>query len=395
MPHAVVLDSTSTHMEETMKKYLSVGLPLVLLAGGAQAQSSVTLYGVVDLGIDYANNVVNASNGATVPGSGGKLFQMQSGVPLGSRWGLKGSEDLGGGLSAIFRLESGFDAANGQAGGGLAFSRNAYVGIRSDRYGTLTLGRQWDANVDLLEPFTLNGQYGGWYFAHPNDVDNLDNGFSLTNAVKYVSPTIAGVTLEGHYSPGGHAGAFSTDSTWSAAIAYAGGAFGAGVGYLRVNDPVTAVAGYGSGGGFTNAIYGDALARARSQSVLAAGVSYALGSLKVSANFSDAAFRSANGGGDMTFQNYEVSSTYSVSSALLVGAGFTYTIGHAHASDTTPKYQQVNLITQYALSKRTTVYAMGAFQNASGAAPVAQIAGFNPSSTSRQVAARLGVTHQF
>ncbi|WP_213309032.1 porin [Paraburkholderia sacchari] len=378
-----------------MKKFVSAGLPLILLAGGAQAQNSVTLYGVVDLGIDYANNVVNARNGQAVAGSGGRLVQMQSGVPLGSRWGVKGTEDLGGGLSAIFRLESGFDAANGQAGGGLAFSRNAYVGIQSARYGTLTLGRQWDANVDLLEPFTLNGQYGGWYFAHPNDMDNLDNGFSVPNAIKYVSPAIAGITFEGHYSPGGHAGAFSTDSTWSAALAYAGGAVSAGVGYLHVDDPLTAVAGYASGGGFTNAIYGDALARARSQSVLAAGVSYALGSLKVSADFSDTAFRSAVGGGDMTFQNYEISGTYSVTSALLLGAGFTYTIGHSHASDTTPKYQQVNLIAQYALSKRTSLYAMGAFQNASGDAPVAQIAGFNPSSTSRQVAARLGVTHQF
>lgn len=378
-----------------MKKYLCMGLPLMLLAGGAQAQSSVTLYGVIDLGVDYANNVVNARNGQAVPGSGGRLFQMQSGVPLGSRWGLKGSEDLGGGLSAIFRLESGFDTANGQAGGGLAFSRNAYVGIRSERYGTVTLGRQWDANVDLLESFTLNGQYGGWYFAHPNDMDNLDNGFSVPNAIKYVSPNIAGVTFEGHYSPGGHAGAFSTDATWSAALAYTGGAFAAGVGYLHVGDPLTAVAGYGSGGGFTNAIYGDALARAKSQNVLAAGASYALGSLKVSAAFSDTAFRSAIGGGDMTFQNYEISGTYLLTSELLVGAGFTYTIGHAHASDSTPKYQQVNLIAQYALSKRTSVYAMGAFQNASGEAPVAQIAGFNPSSTSRQVAARLGLTHQF
>ena len=74
-----------------MKKHLIMGLPLVLLAGGAQAQSSVTLYGVLDLGLDYANNVVRANNGQAVAGSGGRLVQMQSGVPLGSRWGLKGT----------------------------------------------------------------------------------------------------------------------------------------------------------------------------------------------------------------------------------------------------------------------------------------------------------------
>ena len=87
-----------------MKKYLTMGLPLLALARGAQAQSSVTLYGIVDLGVDYANNVANAVNGQAVPGSGGRLFQMQSGVPLGSRWGLKGNEDLGGGIAVPLAL---------------------------------------------------------------------------------------------------------------------------------------------------------------------------------------------------------------------------------------------------------------------------------------------------
>ncbi|KWF24769.1 porin [Burkholderia pseudomultivorans] len=377
-----------------MKKIAAAGVSLVLLSAGAYAQSSVTLYGIVDLGVDYANNVANATNGSAVPGSGGRLFQMQSGVPLGSRWGLLGSEDLGGGLRAVFRLESGFDAATGSSGG-LAFSRNAYVGIASERFGTLTFGRQWDANVDLLEPFTLNGQYGGWYFAHPNDMDNLDNGFSVPNAIKYVSPTIAGVTVEGHYSPGGRAGQFSTDSTFSAAVAYRGGAFSAGVGYLQVNDPATAVAGYASGGGYANAVYGDALAAARSQRVIAAGAAYAVGAFKVSADFSNTVFRPAAGGGNLSFQNYEVSGTWQATGALLFGAGFTFTVGHDDAAGKSPRYQQLNLIAQYALSKRTSVYAMVAGQNASGDAPVAQIAGFNPSNTTRQVVGRAGITHQF
>ncbi|CAN0626071.1 Porin [Burkholderia multivorans] len=377
-----------------MKKYAAAGLSLALLSAGAHAQGSVTLYGVVDLGIDYANNVASAADGKATPGSGGKLFQMQSGVPLGSRWGLLGGEDLGGGLRTVFRLESGFDAATGSSGG-LAFSRNAYVGLASDRFGTLTFGRQWDANVDLLEPFTLNGQYGGWYFAHPNDMDNLDNGFSVPNAIKYVSPAIAGFTFEGHYSPGGHAGRFSTDSTFSAAAAYSGRAFSAGVGYLHVNDPATAVAGYVSGGGFANAVYGDALAAARSQSVIAAGAAYTAGAFKVSADFSNTVFRPKAGGGNLSFQNYEISGSYRVTPALLFGAGFTFTAGHDDATGKSPRYQQLNLIAQYALSKRTSVYAMVAGQNASGDAPAAQIAGFNPSNTTRQVVGRLGMTHQF
>ncbi|MGF6408702.1 porin [Paraburkholderia tuberum] len=378
-----------------MKKAAVVGATLALISLGARAQSTVTLYGIVDLGIDYANNVSKASSGTAIAGSGAKLVQMQSGVPLGSRWGLKGEEDLGGGLRTVFRLESGFDAATGGLGGGLAFSRNAYVGLSSNRLGTLTFGRQWDANVDLLEPFTLNGQYGGWYFAHPNDMDNLDNGFSVPNAIKYVSPTLGGATFEGHYSPGGIAGQFSTNSTYSAAVAYNGANASAAVGYLHISDPSTAVAGYVSGGGFANAVYGDALAAARSQSVLALGTAYKQGAFKVSANFSNTVFRPKAGGANLTFQNYELSGSYQVTAALVVGGGLTYTVGHDDATDKSPKYEQINLIAQYALSKRTSVYAMAAGQNAQGDATVAQIAGFNPSSSKRQVATRLGITHSF
>ncbi|MCP2091774.1 UNVERIFIED_ORG: putative porin [Paraburkholderia sediminicola] len=378
-----------------MKRITFAALPLALAVAGAHAQSSVTLYGIIDLGIDYANNVANGSNGNIVPGSGGKLTQMQSGVPLGSRWGLLGKEDLGGGNQAIFRLESGFDAATGGMGSGLAFSRNAYVGIKSSQYGQLTFGKQWDASVDIVEPFTLNGQYGGWYFAHPNDMDNLDDGFPVNNAVKYVSPNLAGFTFEGHYSFGGVAGRFSDNSSYSAAVGYSHGAFSAGVSYLRINDPITAVVGYGSGGGYVNAIYGDALANARYQGAFSAGVAYVLGSLKVAADYSNVDFAAGPGRHDLHFQNYEVSGIYSVTSALTIGAGYTFTTGLDHATDTLPKYHQANLIAQYSLSKRTSVYVMGIYQHAAGTAQHAQVTAFNPSSTQNQVVARVGITHSF
>jgi predicted porin len=378
-----------------MNKKWIAALPIMAAAAGAHAQSAVTLYGIIDLGIDYANNVAAGNNGQLVPGSGAKLVQMQSGVTAGSRWGLRGSEDLGGGMQAVFRLESGFNAATGALGGGLAFSRNAYVGIRSDQYGQLTLGKQWDATVDLIEPFTLNGQYGGWYFAHPNDMDNLDNGFPVNNAVKYISPTLYGFVFEGHYSLGGTAGAFSTNSSYSAAAQYTFKSFSAGVGYLRVYTPITAVAGYASGGGFVNAVFGAALANARYQGVLSAGASYTLGSLRLAADFSDVNFEAQSGGTGLTFQNYEVSGSYAITPALTVAAGYTFTTGVDHATDTEPKYHQANLIAQYSFSKATTIYAMGAYQRAAGSAENAQITGFNPSNTKTQVVARVGITHFF
>lgn len=101
-----------------------------LLCGSAQAQSSVTLYGLVDLGIDFSR----AGNGTSK--------RLISGGSYGSRVGFRGTEDLGAGLSAVFRLESGINADTGAfAQGGLAFGREASVGLASRSLGTLQLGR--------------------------------------------------------------------------------------------------------------------------------------------------------------------------------------------------------------------------------------------------------------
>jgi predicted porin len=83
------------------------------------AQTSITLYGVIDEGINYTSNAGDKS-----------AYQLESGYAQGSRWGLKGSEDLGSGLKAIFDLENGFDASTGAFGqGGRMFGRQAFVGL--------------------------------------------------------------------------------------------------------------------------------------------------------------------------------------------------------------------------------------------------------------------------
>jgi predicted porin len=353
------------------------------VVGTAHAQSSVTLYGLLDTGLDFASNV-----------NGQHLWQISSGVTAGSRWGLRGNEDLGGGLSAIFKLEAGINSANGAAGSGLAFSRNAYVGLSSKTAGTITLGRQWDPIVDLIGPYSLNQLYGGWYFSHPNDMDNLDNGFAISNAVKYTSPNIGGFTGEALYSFGGQAGQFSNDSAYSGALSYTNGPFSIGAGYLRVNDPETAVQGYQNGGSYTNAVYGNYLINARSQNIFAAGASYNFGKFTLLGDFTNVDFQQGDSGHDVKFQNYEVSATVAATAHLNLAAGYTYTDGKDHASGAEPTYQQLNLIAEYELSKRTAVYVLAALQKAGGGA-VAQIAGFDPSSNSKQAVGRVGIRHAF
>lgn len=128
-----------------MKKSL-VALAALAVVGAASAQSTVTLYGVADA---YFASTKSGVGAASVTQS-----QIQSGGANGSRWGLKGSEDLGGGLKANFQIESGFNIDDGSAVSGLAFSRQAYVGV-SGAFGAVTLGRQYSA-YDALRGATNN-----------------------------------------------------------------------------------------------------------------------------------------------------------------------------------------------------------------------------------------------
>ncbi|GLU33620.1 porin [Trinickia caryophylli] len=109
---------------------------LCALTTSAYAQSSVTLYGIVDTGIEY----VSHANAA-----GDRVIRMPAVTgEFPSRWGLRGTEDLGGGYSAVFTLESGFNMRDGSSGqGGRLFGRQAFVGLKSTTYGTLAFGRQY------------------------------------------------------------------------------------------------------------------------------------------------------------------------------------------------------------------------------------------------------------
>jgi len=175
-----------------MKKSLFVASMMgAFIAPAVYAQSSVTLYGTLDAGLVYTNNQRGHNN-----------FQQASGSVSNTYFGLKGSEDLGAGLHAIFTLESGFNLNNGQfTQNNNLFNRQAFVGLQSNQYGTVTLGRQYDSTVDFLAPLSAaGGGYGNNLAAHPFDNDNLDNSFSVQNSVKYTSPNFGGLKFGGMYA---------------------------------------------------------------------------------------------------------------------------------------------------------------------------------------------------
>jgi len=134
---ALLLLSLKSTEISSMKKTLLAAALLVGFAGVAQAESSVTLYGIIDTGLGYTN--IKPGKGMESHSS----FGMINGVQSGSRWGLRGTEDLGDGLKAVFTLESGFNSGNGKhAQDDRLFGRQATVGLASDNWGQLDLGRQ-------------------------------------------------------------------------------------------------------------------------------------------------------------------------------------------------------------------------------------------------------------
>ncbi|PFH27290.1 MULTISPECIES: porin [Burkholderia] len=383
-----------------MKKSLLALVALGAFAGAAHAQSSVTLYGIIDEGLLFNNN------------AGGKhLYSLGSGVMQGSRFGLRGTEDLGGGLKAIFTLENGFDVNSGKLGqGSLMFGRQAFVGLSSN-YGTVTLGRQYDSVVDFVGPLEAGDQWGGYIAAHPGDLDNFNNAYRVNNAVKFTSANYGGFTFGGLYSFGGQAGQFSKNQVWSLGAGYSNGPLVLGVGYLNARTPNQYGGMFNNGStsaSVSSPVYGTYANNANTYQVIGAGGAYTFGAATIGATYSNVKFKGFSAGPFVnqtaTFNNGEINFKYQLTPALIVGAAYDYTQGSKIDGNSAAKYHQGSLGVDYFLSKRTDVYAIGVYQHASGTVldadgdPVQATASINNlagSSTSNQVAARVGIRHKF
>ncbi|WP_081058128.1 porin [Burkholderia cepacia] len=367
----------------------------------AHAESSVLLYGLVDAGFAYSNNQ-----------GGGKLYSLTSGNLQSSRWGMRGTEDIGNGMSAVFVLENGYAVTTGKLQqGGDEFGRQAYVGLGLSNIGTLTLGRQYDPGVDYVAKLAAVGQWGTMYSAHPGDLDNFNNVNRVNNAIKFRSVDYSGFSFGGLYSFGGIAGDFSRNQIWSVGANYRHGPVTFAAAYVDVNDPNYSFFGNNStsssnASNMTGSLVYSGYASAKSQRIASAGGALTLGATTVGAVFSNTVFGSIGAepglpavgrGGSARFNNFEVNVKQQVTPAFLIGAAYVYTDGY----DTNDaKYNQVSLGVDYFLSKRTDLYMTGVYQHASGTDSTgnparANINGVSASSTSSQFLAVAGIRHKF
>ncbi|PLC53890.1 porin [Pollutimonas nitritireducens] len=185
-----------------MKKTLLAAALIAGFAGVAQAETSVTLYGILDGGIGYNKvdgTVVNRTTGVRTDYSA-KKTGMINGVQSGNRWGLKGSEDLGNGLRAVFQLESGFDLGTGNsAQGGRLFGRQATLGLAGDSWGQLDVGRQTNIASKYL-PGVADPFGAGFGQANIGTSFSAANTMRWDNLVMYQTPNFSGFQFGVGYS---------------------------------------------------------------------------------------------------------------------------------------------------------------------------------------------------
>lgn len=293
--------------------------------GLAAAQSGVILYGVADLYTEYVNT--GASHVARVEDGG--LYQ--------SRWGLRGKEELAAGLFTVFTLETGLalDTGTAQQNGRL-FGRQAWVGLSSNDWGAVTLGRQ---NTPI---YYIEGQASAFGFSPYGPLGRLQNGgpagSSLTaradNSIRYESPEIAGLQGSAIYSFGAERTNAPRDADTLAAggLTYTRGPLWLGAAYERTYS-ISAVAG-------------------ADRDERAIGATYEFPWLKLFANVRQAT-RWVPGQPTLKDRGFHISTTIPVGGAGLVLLAY----GMQQSVGTPNRGQQASIGYQYSMSKRTTLYA--------------------------------------
>jgi predicted porin len=301
------------------------------------------------------------------------------------------------------------------------FSRQAFVGIANDTYGSLTAGRQYVSYYQLISPFGPTQWLTGYFGAHPGDVDGLDTGYRTNNTLLYMSPKLYGVTVSGSYSLAGVPGSVNRGSTWSVAAQYGQGPIGLGVGISRINNSTLGGGAFGPDSTTSNAgaqagvsALTNGYQTAQAQQRFAVGASYTFSSAfdaravytnvqylpGVGSHFRDVAIFNTGG----VTLHWKPTVTWDFAS------GYSYTRAtRANGISSSAQYQQFNLSEYYSLSKRTGLYALQAFTRAngqtlgtSGAGNIINATatigdGFNsaPSSSRSMFAAGVGIVHRF
>ncbi len=328
-----------------MKKSLLALAVLGAFAGAASAQSSVTVYGIVDMGI-------TSQDTGAVTGSDRKTG-ITSGNQSASRIGFKGTEDLGNGLKANFNLESTIaaDVGTTNATTGL-FNRISTVGL-SGNFGAVNLGRQVSVikdAYDAIDPFGDGGTIAPISAVFFGGALSGDNG-RISNSIKYTSNSFSGFKFGAAYGFGETTGSTSANSNYGIGAGYANGPLNVQFGYHsqdKTNAAAAAVAAVAGNAG-TAAI---AAADGKTKNTFL-GATYDFGVAKLHAAYGDS--KTDNFGVDTAkFRNYLVGVSAKVGAAGSIMASYSVNDDRLVANKDS---KRAGIMYAHDLSKRTNLYA--------------------------------------
>jgi predicted porin len=341
-----------------MKKLLIATAALAMVAGTAQAQSSVTVYGILDMGYsDVSTKAADADNEGVTTNTKG----INNGAGLsGSRLGFRGTEDLGGGLRAGFVYETALqnDSSSAAIGG----VRQALLSLSSKDLGSLNFGRGNTLGKNTNDGFTAFG--GGGSFEQGSVALELTRGNALkngtadkskpiadraSNQATYISPSFSGVTLQAQVvsksvDKDGEDFAGETASSGTAfQLAYAGNGFT--LAYTRSDLDSD-----------TEATEDDAAVKAKTK-LDQFGATYTMGNFKVFGLYNTVKYKANAETAEAENKGYDIGATYTMGKTTLLVAMGDGEMKNADGDETTD-VKGLQAQVRYALSKRTTAYAL-------------------------------------
>jgi GBP family porin len=406
---------------DTMKKYLISAVALGSLASHAYAADgdTITLYGILDVAVGTVEHSANGSSlfPATVnPVSkvstrfNNSVVGMFNGGISDPRWGIRGTENLGGGLSAFFDLESGFNVPSGSlnnAAGAIAgsnntvaaasalsgqlFNRGAYVGLKDDRFGSVSFGRSTTLGFDAIAAYdpVFDAQlFSPLGFSGSYSAGGITEGSRTDNNIKYVNK-VGPVNFGLSYSLGGVAGQFGYGSTYGATLGYESGRFGVQALWYGARDIVHSGALTGANAVNSNLIGTNvgALTLNNDEDFMIAA-KYGIGAATIKAGYERFELKTpsdpvaagttvdyfgftgslANNASPSKNNLYFVGGDYQVTPSFDVAAGFYDTQTMQSANVAGGNQLQYSVLADYHLSRRTDVYAGYMFSKFNGAA---------------------------
>ncbi|CAB3802735.1 Outer membrane porin protein 32 [Paraburkholderia caffeinitolerans] len=401
-----------------MKLRITCAAALFAFAGAAHAQSSVTLYGVVDSGLLYQSTSASYAAAPFLPntkinGNAGHVVQLKDGGIYSSIFGMKGSEDLGGGYAANFKLQGAFNSSNGQSGksdtptGTSMFTQVTTVGV-SGPFGKVDFGRQFAPMAyAMAETDVRNAQYfgsvltawltmntmSGWTGSNTN---GQIGALYDDNAIVYNSPSFYGVSAALEFAPGGVAGQAQGGTRESAVLKYSGYGLNADAVYYNGHDanPYS----YAAAGNPATATTGIPATGLNNNRFVYFGAKYTWHGISVSGSFSNGRNPANSNGvpkafvvsGD--FDMWTGGLGYRFSPALNFTSGVYYLKDNKNNSNQSTAYA---IGADYGVSKRTLVYAQAGYVSNRGQMNQELIYGTPVAPGKNTTAFNIGLRHTF